>query len=64
MIGDQSFQYLTMDDMKMKDDSVHPAKVITFLGLFLLQTDLEHNTVIRTESEVAVICSPGLKKPG
>jgi len=28
MIGDQSFHYLTMDDMKiMKDDSVHPAKV-------------------------------------
>jgi len=28
MIGDQSFQYLTMDDMKiMKDDSVHPTKV-------------------------------------
>jgi len=29
MMGDQSFQYLTMDDMKiMKDDSVHPTKVI------------------------------------
>jgi len=28
MLGDQSFQYLTMDDMKiMKDDSVLPAKV-------------------------------------
>jgi len=30
MIGDQSFQYLTMDDMKiLKDDSVHPTKVIS-----------------------------------
>jgi len=28
MIGDQSFQYLTVDDMKgLKDDSVHPTKV-------------------------------------
>jgi len=28
MMGDQSFQYLTMDDMKvLKDDSVHPVKV-------------------------------------
>jgi len=32
MIGDQSFQYLTMDDMKvLKDDSVHPTKVTVTL---------------------------------